>query len=150
MFTAWLNPMAQGWARWAVVSTVDATVVLAAVTVLWLACRRRLSAQFGYLLFLLVFVKLLVPVEIALPSHWAVSSPGDYTAQWLGMSRQSPASLASGKEGTKCEEGFLATPNDAASEPARPTVGQEGPTAALPTALASPDRRAGRSRPAPG
>ncbi|HUT95257.1 MAG TPA: carboxypeptidase regulatory-like domain-containing protein [Thermoguttaceae bacterium] len=146
MFVEWLNPMAQGWARWAVISTVDATVVLAAVTVLWLACRRKLSAQFGYLLFLLVFVKLLVPVEIAVPPHWAVSSPGYYAAERLAMWQRSPGTMVLGEEPTKADDDLAAGHSDRAFGPAESPVEQEGPSPAIRPAFSSLDRPAGQSQ----
>ena len=146
MFAEWLNPMAQGWARWVVISTVDATVVLAAVTAVWLACRRRLSAQFGYLLFLLVFVKLLLPVEIAVPPHWAVCSPGYYAAGRLGMWQQSPGAMPSGDEGTKTNDYLIGGHSDRAPGPAKSPVEQVGPTPAIPPAFSSLDRSARQSR----
>jgi len=148
MFAEWLNPMAQGWARWVVISTVDATVVLLAVTTLWLACRRRLSAQFGYLLFLLVFVKLLLPVEIAVPPHWAVCSPGYYAAERLGVPERSPGAMVSGSERTDTPDDLIAEHGDRSAEPARPPDEQQGSTVAIPPAFSSPDRPAGRNRPA--
>jgi beta-lactamase regulating signal transducer with metallopeptidase domain/protocatechuate 3,4-dioxygenase beta subunit len=140
MVAEWFNPIAQGWARWVVISTVDATVVLAAVTLLWLLCRRKVSAQFGYLLFLLVFVKLLLPLEIALPQHWAVCSPGYYAAGWLGMSQRSPGAMGSGEERLKTDDNLIAGHRERAAQRATSRFEQEGATPAMPLASSGLDR----------
>ncbi|MFH1923706.1 MAG: carboxypeptidase regulatory-like domain-containing protein [Planctomycetota bacterium] len=149
MFAEWFNPMAQGWARWVVISTVDATVVLAAVTAVWLLCRRKLSAQFGYLLFLLVFLKLLLPLEIAVPRHWAVCSPGYHAGRWLGMSQRSPGAIVPGEERTKTHHDLVAGNRDKVAGPAESPVGQAGSTPAIPAGSAGLDRSIleGRSLP---
>jgi len=71
---AWCNSVAEAWAWWMGGSILSAAVVLAAVSLLWLAVQRKASPQLGYLLFLLVPLKLFVPVEGAVPERlvsWA-------------------------------------------------------------------------------
>ena len=70
------NSLAKAWAWWMGTSILDAVIVLAVVSLLWFAIRRRASPQLGYLLFLLVPLKLFVPLEIAVPERlvsWARS-----------------------------------------------------------------------------
>ena len=62
-----LNVWAESWTRFLVNSLIDATVVLFAVSILWLLIHKKASAQLGYSLFLLVLVKLLIPIEITVP-----------------------------------------------------------------------------------
>lgn len=71
-----MNAWAESWTRFLVSSLVDATVVLFAVSILWLLIHKKASAQLGYSLFLLVLVKLLIPIEITVPAWLADLSPG--------------------------------------------------------------------------
>ena len=61
------NSFAETWAWWVATSILNATLVLTVVSLLWFAIRRKASPQLGYLLFLLVPLKLFVPLEIAVP-----------------------------------------------------------------------------------
>ncbi|HQH74101.1 MAG TPA: hypothetical protein PK360_18645, partial [bacterium] len=62
-----LNAWAESWASLAWRSTVDSTLALGLVGMVWLVFRKHLSVQAGYVLFLLVFLKLLVPGFVSLP-----------------------------------------------------------------------------------
>ncbi len=55
------NAFAQTWALWVGMSIVDAAIVLAIVSLVWWAIRRKAPPQLGYFLFLLVPLKLFVP-----------------------------------------------------------------------------------------
>ena len=73
MFSAFFercNSFAQAWAWWLGVSILDAAIVLAVVSLLWLAVRRTASPQLGYLLFLLVPLKLFVPLHVSVPERF--------------------------------------------------------------------------------
>ena len=79
------NSFARTWAWWIGMSILDATIVLAVVSLLWLAIRRKAPPQLGYLLFLLVPLKLFVPLEIVVPERliaWVprITSPPTVTA----------------------------------------------------------------------
>jgi beta-lactamase regulating signal transducer with metallopeptidase domain len=63
------NSFAQAWAWWVGMSILDAAVVLAVVSLVWLAIRRKASPQLGYLLFLLVPLKLFVPLHVTVPDR---------------------------------------------------------------------------------
>ena len=69
------NSLANAWAWWMKTSILDAVIVLAVVSLLWFAIRRRASPQLGYLLFLLVPLKLFVPLEIAVPERLVSWTP---------------------------------------------------------------------------
>ena len=49
-----LNTWGERWAVWMAASLLDATILLAVISLLWFAERRRAAPQLGYLLFLLV------------------------------------------------------------------------------------------------
>ncbi|MFB3788565.1 MAG: M56 family metallopeptidase [bacterium] len=63
----WLNAWAEPWASFMSRSTIDSALVFGLVGLVWLVLHKRLSAQMGYLLFLLVLVKLILPGVISLP-----------------------------------------------------------------------------------
>lgn len=68
--TAMLDGLAASWAALMLRGLIESTVLLAVVGLAWLALRRRLSAAFSYGLFLLVILKLAVPMPLTLP-RWA-------------------------------------------------------------------------------
>lgn len=73
LFIRTANGWAERWCEWAMASLVGTSVVLGIVGVVWLVIRRRATPQLGYCLFLLVPLKLLVPLEIRVPegmSRW--------------------------------------------------------------------------------
>ena len=61
-----LSAWADSWARYMLAALVDASVGLVVVLAIWLLVRRRLSARWCYLLFLLVPLKTLIPIEAPL------------------------------------------------------------------------------------
>ncbi|MFB3787309.1 MAG: M56 family metallopeptidase [bacterium] len=62
-----LNAWGELWGAYMVRSTVDSALAFGLVGLVWLAVRKRFSVQTGYVLFLLVFVKLFFPGFISLP-----------------------------------------------------------------------------------
>ena len=70
-----LNSRGDTWAVWLGTSILDAAIVLALAAMLWTIVRKRASVQLGYCLFLLVLVKLLVPLEVAVPGRLAQWTP---------------------------------------------------------------------------
>lgn len=62
-----LNELAGSWGRFIGAQVVDSTIVLLLVAAIWFAVRRRVPAQFGYCLFLLVLLKTVVPGQLAIP-----------------------------------------------------------------------------------
>ncbi len=70
-----LNSRGDAWAFWFGTSILDAAIVLALAAALWTVVRKRASVQLGYCLFLLVLVKLFVPLEVAVPPQIAQWTP---------------------------------------------------------------------------
>ena len=62
-----LNQWSEVWINFMTSRLIDSTIVFALLGGIWLLIRHRVSAQFGYLLFLLVLVKLAVPSQISIP-----------------------------------------------------------------------------------
>jgi beta-lactamase regulating signal transducer with metallopeptidase domain len=69
------NSFANSWARWIGMSILDATIILTVVSLLWFTVRRKAPPQLGYLLFLLVPLKLFIPLEIAVPERFFSWAP---------------------------------------------------------------------------
>ena len=63
-----LNLWADSWTSFIWSRTIDSTIVLVIVGFLWLILRKRVSAQFGYLLFSLVLLKLVIPIQLPIPA----------------------------------------------------------------------------------
>ncbi|MBN2292114.1 MAG: hypothetical protein JXM70_06795, partial [Pirellulales bacterium] len=77
---------APDWATWQAVSILDAAIMLALIAIIWLLARNKTSAQFGYCLFLLVLLKLLVPLEIVVPESLARWTPAQVVAKFIPKS----------------------------------------------------------------
>ena len=69
-----LNAWGAGWASFMGRALVNSSVLLAVVVLIWLPLRRRMSAQFAHGLFLLVLLKLAVPIPASWPSWSADAS----------------------------------------------------------------------------
>lgn len=81
-----LNLWSIAWSAWMLTALVEGTVLFALAGLVWLFVARRASAQFGYLLFLLVLARLALPLTISVPERWAWLSPQYVAAQagsWL-------------------------------------------------------------------
>lgn len=76
-----VNSAGSRWAGWALAALLDTTALLALVSLIWLAIRRRVAPQVGYGLFLLVPLKLLLPVSIAVPAAIARWTPSEFVSQ---------------------------------------------------------------------
>jgi beta-lactamase regulating signal transducer with metallopeptidase domain/protocatechuate 3,4-dioxygenase beta subunit len=81
-----LNGWGGAWVAWLVATVVDATMVLLVAALVWLAVRRRVAAALGSVLFLLVLIKLVVPLEIAVPEAVARWAPRQVVSRWLAGS----------------------------------------------------------------
>ena len=95
-----LNLWSIGWSAWMLTAIVEGTVLFALAGLVWLFVARRTSAQFGYLLFLLVLARLALPLTISVPEHWAWLSPQYVVAQagsWLHADRQASIKTASAR-----------------------------------------------------
>ncbi len=78
-----LNAAGDRWAAWMLAASLDAGVLLAIVGLVWLVIRRRVAPQVGYGLFLLVPLKLLLPVAVTVPAALAWWTPSTRVAAWL-------------------------------------------------------------------
>src|SRR5262249_47306508 len=67
--------------------SLDAAVLLAMIGLVWLAVRNRAAPQVGYGLFLLVPLKLLLPVVVTVPAAVARWTPSVQVASWLVWAR---------------------------------------------------------------
>ncbi len=83
MIESLLQHAADIWSRWVLVSLLESLVMLALVLMIWRLIRKRCSQGVGYFLFLLVLVKLLVPVGIPFPASWAKYTPSYWVSQLL-------------------------------------------------------------------
>ena len=79
----YVNSAGDRWAAWIVAASLDAAVLLALVGLVWLAIRRRVAPQVGYGLFLLVPLKLLVPVVVTVPASVARWTPSVLVSSWF-------------------------------------------------------------------
>ncbi|MFB3788975.1 MAG: M56 family metallopeptidase [bacterium] len=105
-----LNAWAEVWAGFMWDRTLDSALALFLVGMVWLAFRRLLPAQFGYCLFLLVLLKLVLPSQFSLPSlieqwipgpeRWVSSTSGTGGGWWWLMGEaqgeESPAAQPNG------------------------------------------------------
>jgi len=83
-----LNSAGAWWAAWALAGSLDAAVLLALMGLIWLAIRHRVAPQVGYCLFLLIPLKLLVPVIVTVPAALARWTPSGLIASWAEGSRR--------------------------------------------------------------
>ncbi len=86
-FVEFTNSAADRWAAWTIATTVGAALLLALAGLLWLAIRRRVAPQVGYCLFLLVPLKLLVPVDVTVPAAIAQWTPSALVSTWFQGNR---------------------------------------------------------------
>lgn len=75
MTSNWINSLAADWGRFMLAGLVDSALVLAVAGTIWWLIRRRASAQLGYWLFLLVLLRLVVPVQLPVPAWAAAWTP---------------------------------------------------------------------------
>ncbi len=99
------NSAAARWAAWFVAATLDSAVLLVLVGMIWLAIRRRAAPWIGYCLFLLVPLKLLLPINISVPPELARWTPSVLASQWFNEQ------------------------HDAVTQPARPSIELQSATA---------------------
>ena len=82
------NSMSDRWVSWILASLLDTSALLVLVGVLWFAVRRRVSPQVGYCLFLLVPLKLLLPVNVAVPATLSKWIPSVVVTTWFESGTQ--------------------------------------------------------------
>src|SRR5437868_8511841 len=79
-----LNGWAVAWSSFMWRGLVEGSLLLALVLVVWLLLRRRMPAQVSYCLFLLVLLKVCVPIQVPVPAWVAYASPR-YSLERLAM-----------------------------------------------------------------
>ena len=85
-----LNIWSQSWAEFLWTHSIDALVTFVVVGVLWLCIQRKVSPQLGYCLFLLVLLKLAMPIEFHAPGWISDFSPQN-TLKSLAYQNDFPA-----------------------------------------------------------
>ncbi len=69
------NSAGERWAAWAGAVALDSAGLLVLISLVWLVIRGRVAPQVGYCLFLLVPLKLLMPVSLTVPAFMARWTP---------------------------------------------------------------------------
>jgi beta-lactamase regulating signal transducer with metallopeptidase domain/uncharacterized GH25 family protein len=70
------------WVAWVAAASLEAALLFALVGLAWMVIRRRVAPQVGYGLFLLVPLKLLIPVAVTVPPVLARWTPSAVVASW--------------------------------------------------------------------
>jgi protocatechuate 3,4-dioxygenase beta subunit/Zn-dependent protease with chaperone function len=84
------NAASDRWAAWIVATSLDAALLLALISLLWLTLRKRVAPQVGCWLFLLVPLKLLMPLEIPVPAALACWTPSELLKASWGRAENFP------------------------------------------------------------
>ena len=84
-----LNLFAESWVQFMLAALTDASILLVFLCLAWFFLRHRFSAQFGYCLFLLVLVRVVVPWQFTLP-EWCNFVPQTYAVADLFESAGTP------------------------------------------------------------
>jgi beta-lactamase regulating signal transducer with metallopeptidase domain len=115
-----VNTIARHWDLFMWSRIVDSTWVLIVVGVLWSLLRRRVSAQFGYCLFFLVLVKLVVPVQTPLPGNIGRALKTEWTPATVSAGEPSRLnSMPAAKPDKTVRAPALATQRDRRPDPIR-------------------------------
>ncbi|MEM7200920.1 MAG: M56 family metallopeptidase [Planctomycetota bacterium] len=77
-----VHGLAGAWWELAAATLTEGTAVLAIALLLWLPVRRRAPAQLGYLVFLAVLLRMVLPWHIELPAAMAAASPANWLSSW--------------------------------------------------------------------
>jgi beta-lactamase regulating signal transducer with metallopeptidase domain len=142
------NSLGDRWAVWMVAAILDSVALLATISLIWLAIRRRVAPQLGYLLFLLVPLRLLSPFEVGVPLSVAKWTPSHLLVSWLTR----PHSVASDHLSPATENSVVPDGNevpngsplgsrqltDGASASLETVVGTRSTSATIPAAMLEP------------
>ncbi|WP_165069100.1 carboxypeptidase regulatory-like domain-containing protein [Paludisphaera rhizosphaerae] len=134
--TVLVDSAATRWASWMLAASLDSAVLLALVGASWLAIRRHVSPQVGYGLFLLVPLKLLVPVFVEAPAGLARWTPSALVASRFN---DAPATVAPSDARITSPSSLVERPVTPASAeapefrevPAKPSARTEGAEPAI-------------------
>ena len=93
-----LDDVAVAWVGWVGNALWDGALWIGLALALWLPLRRWVPAQLGYLLFVVVLLRVAVPVALPVPEWLGALSP----TQWLGatLSPAAPEAVAAGPAST--------------------------------------------------
>jgi len=138
------NFAGQRWATWVLAGSLDAALLLAVLSLVWLAIRRRVAPQVGYVLFLLVPLKLVLPMVVTVPAAQARWTPSGLVAAWLaGPNRiEGPVVAIQREEASEIRPSERPTPEPEQVKstdqpsPALTRARTEGKTVALPASVA--------------
>lgn len=75
--------LSETWIAWMGISILETTLVLAVLSAIWFFLRKRSPPQLGYLLFLLIPLRLLIPLEVHIPG-----------VSWIGKDAESTATAS--------------------------------------------------------
>ncbi len=89
-FIETINAGGQRWATWIIAATLNGAALLAVVSLVWFIIRRHVAPQVGYLLFLLVPLKLLLPIDVTVSPQIERWTPAAIASRWLDK-KQDPA-----------------------------------------------------------
>jgi beta-lactamase regulating signal transducer with metallopeptidase domain len=84
---AYANSVGAEWGAWVVAASLDSVVLLAILNLVWLAIRTRVVPQVGYCLFLVVPLKLLLPLVVTVPAIIAQWTPSAVALAWFDGAR---------------------------------------------------------------
>jgi len=77
----WVNDVSGIWWQWATRSILESVLLLLILVVTWAALRRRMQPVAGYWLFMLIPLKLAIPISIVVPMAIAQCSPSNWILQ---------------------------------------------------------------------
>ena len=136
-----LNIWAESWAQFMWRSLIEAAVLLIAVSILWLLIHKKASAQLGYGLFLLVLLKLLVPVEFTVPDWVANLSPSHSAGRVvMWAARELPFQPRARLPDAPLTPAERSTIGGIAAEPRNPDLSDDGIGSAGSASLSLPAR----------
>ena len=75
------NRLSNWWFAWMATATIEALIVLLIVGTIWFFIRGRVAPQVGVWLFLLVPLKLLIPIQVQAPAVIADWTPAAIVAK---------------------------------------------------------------------
>ncbi|MDB5391088.1 MAG: blaR1 2 [Planctomycetaceae bacterium] len=81
-----INSCADRWSGWMIAATLDSAALLILISLAWLVLRRHVAPQVGYGLFLLVPLKLIVPVNVIVSPAIATWTPSNFVSSWYAPS----------------------------------------------------------------
>ena len=125
MFDLWLerlNDLGGAWATWMAIATVEALIVLLIVGTIWFFIRGRVAPQVGVWLFLLVPLKLLIPIQVPAPAAIVDWTPAAIVAKLTPPQISEPKFAMQVADNTTFAQLQSFEPSLTISEPAFPAI----------------------------